>query len=165
MLLLVGCTERVLFVDPPVVYDSLDAGAIDEGDPAITVGIFEEQFFTPLEPAAELPIVAGFQGGTWVMPAIRAVALRGAVNALGVVVVDATGEEVGRVEDPQARLQATAAAYTELVALPVPIVHAAPNEMTPITDLYGQMATLSITVTDRTGRTASSVVKVRLVEG
>ncbi len=161
--LCLGCTENILLIDPAVVFERTDASIIDQGDPEITLGIFEEQFFTPIEPMGHMPIVAGFQGGTWVMPAIRAVALRGVVNAVAVVVVD--GEEVGRIEDPKARLQTTAAAYTELVALPVPIVHAPPREMDPIDDLYNKAATLTVTVTDQMSRTASAMIEVVLVEG
>lgn len=159
-----ACGENVILIDPPVTFENTDAGTIS-GDPAIELGLFDEQFFTPVEPMGPLPIVNGFQGGTWVMPAIRAVALVGLVRATGRVTLDGTGEVVGFIEDPQARLQPTPAGYSELIALPIPIGHAVPNEAAPIDDLYGKTATLVITVVDGNGRTATSTLQVVLAQG
>jgi len=158
-----GCGETVLLIDPPVVFDGPDAGMIS-GDPSIELGKFSEQFFTPLSASGRLPIVAGFQGGTWVMPAIRAVALGSNVVARGEVVLVASGEKVGQIEDPQARLQPTAAGYSELVALPIPIAHAPPRQREPIDDLYGVQARLTVRITDGT-RTAESTIMILLVQG
>ena len=67
-LMLTGCP--VVYVDPPVSFDRPDV-IVFSGDPAIELGIFAEQFYSTLAPLDELAVVAGFQGGTWVMPAIR----------------------------------------------------------------------------------------------
>jgi hypothetical protein len=161
-----GCDERVLFVDPPVVYDRPDSGSFDpSAEPSIRLGLFAEQLFTPLLEGEDLPIINGFQGGTWVMPAIRGIALTGVVQATAEVVVTATGERVGVLENERARLQSTAQGFTEIVALPVPVVHAPPAQRDPITDLYGQPATLSITLIDTLGRRATATVGVVLIEG
>ena len=156
-----GCT--VVYVDPPVVFDRPDAAVIT-GDPSIELGLFKEQFFTPLLATDALPIVAGFQGGTWVMPALRAVALQGVVTAVATVTVKDSGELVGRIEDPSTRLQPTVLGYSELTALPIPINHAAPNAMKPIDDLFGKAAVLDMMIMDRAGRSAVTQLEIVLVE-
>jgi len=161
ILALSSCT--VVYVDPPVVFDRPDATVIS-GDPSVELGIFKEQFFTALNARENLPVVAGFQGGTWVMPAIRAIALQGLVTAVATVTMTDNGEVVGTLTDPSARLQPTVLGYSEIIALPIPIVHAAPNQMAPIEDLFGRTATLDLMIMDRGGRSAVTQLEVILVE-
>jgi hypothetical protein len=157
-----GCEERIVFVDPPIELEvRADAGG--GGDPRLILGIFREQFFTPLQSGGSLPIIAGFQGGDWVMPAIRAVALAGAVDA-DATVTTADGEVVGILENAQDRLQPTADGLAEIVGLPIPIRHAAPRASDPIDDLYGKMARLDLSLTDNGGTSASERLEVQLVE-
>ena len=153
----------VVYVDPPVVFDRPDATVIS-GDPSLELGIFKEQFFTPLADNGLLPIVAGFQGGNWVMPAIRAVAMQGRVKAMATVRLVSTNEIVGALEDPSARLQPTVLGYSELIALPIPIAHAAPNAMRPIDDIFGQEAIIELKIEDENGRSAVTQLEIILVE-
>jgi len=46
----------------------------------------------------------------------------------------------------------------------VPVQHAPPRQFEAISDLYGRTATLSITVSDGAGRSATSSSSVTLVE-
>jgi hypothetical protein len=157
----VACTT--VLVDPPVVYDRPDAAVIT-GDPSIEVGLFKEQFFTPLAATEPMPIVAGFQGGTWVMPALRAVALQGRVTVIATVTIKETGEQVGHLKDSSVRLQPTILGYAELTALPIPIIHAAPNAMRDIDDLFGESAILDMMIMDQNGRSAVAQLEITLVE-
>jgi hypothetical protein len=156
-----ACTQ--VYIDPPVVFDRPDA-AVVSGEPSVELGLFKEQFFTPLNAMDALPVVAGFQGGTWVMPAIHAIAIQGLVTAVATLTMVDDGELVGNLTDSSARLQPTILGYSEIIALPIPVAHAAPNAMRPIDDLFGRSALLKLEVTARDGRTAMSQLEVILVE-
>lgn len=160
-----ACGEEVVLTDPPVEFavrnDSGDAGP---SEPVLTLGVFREQFFTPLAAGDDLPIVAGFQDGLWVMPAIRAVAMTGTIEATARVTVLDGEERVGVLDDAVDRLLRTAEGTSEIVGLPIPIRHAPPNERQPIDDLYGRAARLELTLVDAQEQTADASVEVVLVQ-
>lgn len=162
-LLFAGCGDTILLVDPPVVFEQRPDAGTGATVPKLTLGIFSEQFFSALDTQGDLPIIAGFQGGDWVMPAIRADVLVGPVFATARLVTD-DGEVVGMLDDAQDRLQPTAEGPSENVGLPIPIRHAADRVGDPIDDLYGRMATLTMTLKDAQQTEATVSLEVRLVE-
>ncbi len=162
-LVFAGCGDTILLVDPPVIFEQRPDAGMGATVPKITLGIFSEQFFTELEAQDDLPIIAGFQGGDWVMPAIRADVLVGPIFATARLVME-DGEVVGVLDDAQDRLQPTAAGPSENVGLPIPIRHSGDRVGDGLDDLYGRMATLTMTLKD-TGDTEATVsLEVRLVE-
>ena len=161
--LVLACGDRVVLVDPPVEFEPRPDAGEGGGDPRLELGIFSEQFFTPILDGGSLPIIAGFQGGDWVMPAIRAHVLTGAVVADATVTMVDDGEVVGVLEDAQDRLQPTPQGVSEIVGLPVPIRHAGARASDPIDDLYGRRATLVMTLKDAQDRSATSTLEVELV--
>lgn len=159
-----GCNpdETVLLVDPPVDYGDEDIGVVT-GDPELDLGVYEEQLYTPIGEGDELRILFGSQGGTWVMPAVRAQGLNLEVD-VAATLTTAEEEVVGETRGTQ-RLVLATDGWFEIQALPVPVRHEAPNEAEPIDDLYGVEATLRVTLTDPAGTEATASVDIVLGEG
>ena len=55
LLITTGCGDEIVLIDPPVEFEK-DQTKTDGGTdvPSITLGIFSEQFFTPLETGGAL---------------------------------------------------------------------------------------------------------------
>jgi hypothetical protein len=79
LLFAVGCSEsaveRIVYEDPAVVFDQEDYDQAAQGDPGITLGIYEEQLFRELTAGDDVPVIHGSQGGTWVHLSIRVTGL------------------------------------------------------------------------------------------
>lgn len=155
-----GCTEEIVLVDPEVTFDRVRQGQVT-GPLALTLGMYSEQFFDPLQPGDDLPIIFGLQGGTWVMPAIRATGL------LPVVTVDATimtesGDVVGALRGDRKRMAPQPNGALDIEAIPIPIV---PPRGTEMDALYGQAATITLSIEDEEGRKVETSVEVVLVDG
>ncbi len=158
----VGCVEEVTYVDPAVTFS--DVGIFEvTGDPGVTLGLYTEQFFVELESGDELPIIFGFQGGTGVMPALRTTGFHFDCRVSGAVVTEG-GERVGFLIDSPVRLDRTPDGTLDVESMPIPIAHLSTPEE-PIDDLYGQPATLEVTVVDQLGTRITVSIGVVLVRG
>lgn len=159
-----ACTTAcgdVRYVDPVVNYGDEDPYQ-PTGTPELDLGFYVDQLYGAIEDGSDVRIIFGRQGGTWIMPAVRArgVAVNVTVNAS---LVTASGEELGQVSTAQ-QLSLATDGWLELQILPIPARHAPPNEADPIDDLYGQEAHLSVNVIDDGGRTAERELTVILAQ-
>jgi hypothetical protein len=156
-----ACGERL--VDPPVVFDEHDAGLVAD-DTTLVAGLFREQLFLPLHDGDPLPIVFGTQGGTWVMPGVRAQGFEIECMWNGSLTTE-TGEVVGTIDRVRVRLNRAPDGWLEVTALPIPVIHAAPREQEPVADLYGVGATLQLTLQDGAGTTLTVALDLALTRG
>ncbi|MEN9578669.1 MAG: hypothetical protein RJA70_1678 [Pseudomonadota bacterium] len=129
------------------------------GEVILELGIFQEQRYRPIKEGDALPIIYGLQGGTWVMPAVRARGIELDVH-LRAQLETSSGEMVGTVS-ADTRFVVASDGWVEIAALPIPVQHEPPNEFESINDLYGEVATLQIEIEDKSGR--SSGVSRQLV--
>lgn len=155
-----ACRE-ILLVDPEVTYaESLGAEVI--GEFSLALGIYEEQLFNTLEHGDEIPVVNGFQGGTWIMPALRCTGVTETVSLEAELVLE-NGEVLGQVDSFDSRLDRTPAGSLDANAVPVPVNREDPS--LPLDDIFGQTATFRIQLRDQLGTTGSIELQLVLVEG
>jgi len=158
-----ACTTEFIEVDPLVDYGD-EPGYEPAGEPVMELGYYLEQLYKPLpDVGGECPIIYGFQGGTWTMPALRMTGVATQAN-LACSLVTSDGEVLGDVE-AQERFYLAPDLWVEVQAFPVPAAHAPPNEDDSIEDVYGLEATLACSATDDAGRMADKTVQCTLVEG
>lgn len=157
-----SCTTLVVDVDPQVDYGDLPA-YVPEGEPRMEIGYYVEQLYLPLRDGDGCPVIYGFQGGTWTMPAIRLQGVASLAELECSLVTDAD-ERLGDVVSEE-RFYLAPDGWVELQAHPVPAAHPPPRELDPVDDLYGMGATLRCAVTDPDGRTADFSVACVLEEG
>ncbi|MCP4502235.1 MAG: hypothetical protein GY822_19935 [Deltaproteobacteria bacterium] len=161
-----GCEEPVL-IDPEVTF-TLREEIVAIGDPGMFLGIYEEQLFRPLEPSGtgtppEIPIIYGFQGGTWLMPAVRCTGVSQTIT----FTADLSGpnaEVLGHVPPSRVRLDLTPDGTLDANALPIPVERADP-ENDVIEDLYGQEGHVFIQGVDASGEIISLEMAVTFIEG
>ncbi len=158
-----ACDTTTVYVDPEINLGDYSGGFVVEGDPEVQLGFYVEQLFSLLEEGDACPVAWGLQGGTWAMPAIltRGIGSQAIVHC---TLVAESGELLGDVES-ESPLYLTPELYLEIQAYPVPVTHEPPNETDPIDDLYGQMATLTCSVTGPRDEVGEASVKVEIVEG
>jgi len=162
LLSLAGCGEDIVYIDPPVDYDPPPPFE-PQGEPGLTIGEYSEQIFTPLDAGGELPIIFGFQGGTWIMPAIQTTGLHFLCTMSGDVTTE-SGERIGFLIDSPVRLDRTPSGTLDTEALPIPIGHLDdPDE--PIDDLYDINATIEIRIVDELGTEVVGRLDVFLIRG
>jgi hypothetical protein len=154
-----GCIEEIHYIDPPVTYSDAGYGEITD-ELSLHVGIFREQFFTEIENGGELPIVTGFQGGTWVMPALSLTGFQTLV-LVNATVTTARGELVGELDDTFVRVIPTPDGTLEVEAVPMAIS----RERGSVEDLAGVEATFEITVSDPRGAEQSLSLTITLIRG
>lgn len=162
-----ACETEILWIDPPVHYtvDHRTCGGDEDAAIGAETGIYEEQIFNPFSSHANAPISPGQQGGLWVMPALRTTGIRNPVR-LRATITTADGEVVGTTVVASVRMRVSPNGACEILALPVPIQHAA-DAAAPIDDLYGVAAKLKIEVESRSegGGKAVGEADVMLVKG
>jgi hypothetical protein len=77
--------------------------------------------------------------------------------------VTEAGEKLGEV-DQEHSFSSEVKGWIEIKRLPIPATHEPPNEDDPIDDLFGQNATLSMTVSDSAGHSASATAEVVIAD-
>lgn len=150
-----GCGETVyddVYLDHPVEFDD-DGSEIVVGEKFMTMGIFEEQLFREIEEGDDVPIIHGFQGGTWIHLSLRI----GGMPPDGRVTVELG--DLGEISYGQ-RLARTPEGFLEVYDIPVPV--RLPEDELEL--LYGQELDLKAEFSSGTD-TVSSVLKVVVVEG
>ncbi|RLB47287.1 MAG: hypothetical protein DRJ42_25710 [Deltaproteobacteria bacterium] len=90
-----SCTTLVVDVDPLVDYGDQPA-YVPEGEPEMEFGYYLEQLYLPLRDGDGCPIIFGFQGGTWTMPAVRVQGIA-SLAELDCSLITAVGEVLGDV--------------------------------------------------------------------
>lgn len=158
-----SCVEEILLIDPAVTFSESNEPVVT-GEISLTLGMYQEQFFEPLNEGDELPIIFGLQGGTWVMPAIRCTGMAVSVEVTASVVTE-SGEEVGVLPSDGMRLLPQPDGSLHIEAIPIPIGHPGTASNQPIDDLYGQNAVLTISVLDSGGRRAEAHIDLVLTSG
>ena len=143
-----------------------DPELIAPGEPSLVLGYYVEDDYQPLSVTAEARVLWGTQGGTWTMPSvrIRGIASPTLVSGTLELAPDMVSSEVLGSSERELHFVRSADGSLECRAVAVPVQHAAPRQFESITDLYGQMALLSITASDAQGRSATSSSLVTLVE-
>ena len=150
------------YVDPTIQLAPGYVVATVEGDPFVELGYYDEQLYKALEDGGDCPVGFGLQGGTWTMPAVRTQGIAALATIMCTLVTEA-GESIGEVNAKQ-QFYLTPDGFLEIPFFPVPVTHEEPNQEDPITDLYGQMATIRCSVEDGDGNTSSATVNVVIVE-
>jgi hypothetical protein len=142
--------------------DAPPGPAVDAGPPRLELGYFYERSYDPFEPGDDLPVFHALQGGTWTMPALH---LRGLISPARIeaTLVTEAGEQLGEI-DQEHSFSSEVAGWIEIKRLPIPATHEPPNEDDPIDDLFGQNATLSVTVSDEAGHSASASAEVVIAD-
>lgn len=161
---LLGCGEEITkYIDPEVTFaEGNDYEPV--GEISLTIGLYREQFFTGLSEGDDIDIINGFQGGTWVMPAIQCTGFALDVQISGSIVIDETGENVGVLHAEQLRLDQNPEGSLEANAIAIPILHEV-DAGRSIDDLYGERATLTITIADDLGNETTESLSLVLVDG
>jgi len=134
---------------------------IAPGEPEVELGSLTNSRYQTLATDPAVPVIWGTQGGTWIMPVLR---VRGVASPtqIAATLVLASGEVLGDAEVSLSLAQGEG--WLESQRFAVPVQHAPPHQYDPVDDLYGQSATLSVTVWDDDGRFASHEVGVLLSE-
>jgi hypothetical protein len=134
----------------------------DAGAPRLELGYFYERTYDPFEPGDDLPVFHALQGGTWTMPALH---FRGFVTPVRIEarLVTEAGEQLGEI-DQEHSFSSDLEGWVEIKRLPIPATHEPPNEDDPIDDLFGQNATLSMTLTDSLDNSASARAEVVIAD-
>jgi hypothetical protein len=135
---------------------------VDAGAPRLELGYFYERTYDPFEPGDDLPVFHALQGGTWTMPALHMRGLTTPARIEATLVTEA-GEKLGEV-DQEHSFSSEIGGWVEIKRLPIPAAHEPPNEDDPIDDLFGQNATLSMTVSDQAGHSASASAQVVIAD-
>jgi len=162
LVLLGACETVIVDVDPQVDYGD-EPAYVPVGEPSLELGYYVEQLYQPLRDGDGCPIIYGFQGGTWTMPAVRIQGIN-SVAMLDCDLVTGSGEVLGAVVSRE-RFYLAPDGWVEIQAHPVPAAHAPPNETNSIGDLYGMNATLRCRATDSEARTAERTIMCVLEEG
>lgn len=160
--LLSSCDVERVLVDPEVSFADGFAFSAGTGEVRISLGNYEEQLFTPLSEGDAVAVIYGFQGGTWIMPALRCT---GGVSTTVLISADVTtssGELVGHIDPTSQRLDRTPEGTLDAVAIAIPINRA--DLSLPLEDIYGETATLTITLRDGDTETTLSL-EIMLIEG
>lgn len=161
-LALCACGEEV--PAPETIDESFwqlpDGGVVP---PAVELGYYYEREYDRFETGDDCPIFYGLQGGSWTMPAVR---MRGILSPARVemTLVTEGGETLGQIDQRHSFSSKAEAGWVEIKRLPVPAAHDGPATGETIDDLFGQTATLSATISDEEGRSASTSVEVILAD-
>jgi hypothetical protein len=156
----IGCSSPVPGADPQCAATNPASGSTYES--TVAFGRMSGNGFSALEAGGEVAVVHGFQGGTWIMPAMR---LTG-VTADGHMVASLTlveGLLLGRSElDLRLDLQPDGSLLLEYLPVPAPQVEGLPA----LAEIDGSQATLDATFKDVCGKEAmrSSVVLLKVQE-
>lgn len=160
LLALTGCGEVVL-VDPTVTFSSTTQEGV-VGEFGLTLGVYREQLFRPLADGDEVEVVYGFQGGTWMMPALRCTGVTETVTLSARLTLD-DGELLGVVPPYDIRLDRTPDGPLDANAIPIPVEREDPAE--PLEDIFGREAELVLELSDRRGSSGTLTIRLTLVEG
>ncbi len=133
LLCLAGCAEpdkELLYQDYPVEFDG-DPEAMLE--PGLVAGLYVEPNFIPLGDGDQMPIINGFQGGTWIHLSIQATGIepQGLVRA-----------SLGEVSSVRYGLKLTRTATGTLESYDIPLPIQLSEE--EIEALFGQELPLSV---------------------
>lgn len=134
---------------------------IAPGEPEVELGARSERGYQALGDDAEVPVIFGTQGGTWIMPVLRARGIAAPMQVAGTLVL-ATGEVLGA-SDVAMPLD-DREGWLESERFAIPVQHAPPREFDSIADVYGQSGVVSVQATDEAGRFADHEVRVVLME-
>jgi hypothetical protein len=139
---------------------------IAPGEPSVVLGYHTRAGYQPLSVVAEAPVIWGTQGGTWTMPSVRIRGIASPALVSGRLLLGPGTEprEVLGSSEREHRFERLPDGSLECRAIAVPVQHAPPRQFEAITDIYGETAELSITVSDAEGRSSSSSVLVTLLE-
>lgn len=154
--LLVGCGSTQQDPGDPIL------PPVDAGPPRLELGYFYETTYDPFAPGDDLPVFHALQGGTWTMPAVHLSGLLSPAHIEASLVTE-SGETLGEI-DQQHSFNTETGGWIEIKRLPIPATHEPPNEDDPIDDLFGQNATLTMTVSDDAGHSASASAQVILAD-
>ena len=135
---------------------------IPSGPSTIELGLYSGDRFVEFVPGDSCPIVAGTQGGTWIMPAVRTRGL-GLTTTLLASLTTELGETVAALE----RSSTFGIAEDGWLELRFVAMHVRRDEMHEdelLSDLYGQRATLRMVITDEQQRTVSGEVELVLID-
>jgi hypothetical protein len=135
---------------------------VDAGPPRLELGYFYERTYDAFEPGDDLPVFHALQGGTWTMPALHFRGLATPVRIEAELVTEA-GEKLGEI-DQEHSFSSELEGWVEIKRLPIPATHEPPNEDDPIDDLFGQTATLSMTISDSADHSASASAEVIIAD-
>jgi hypothetical protein len=162
LVLSMSCSEETNWVDPEVTFSTSQGGQGTQ-PVSLILGIYQEQFFLPLEDYDETPVAAQSQGGQWVTPAIVTTGFDAAVIISATITMRESGEVVGSAPASIYTLRLSAEGSLDFDHIPVRVEHV--DKETPNTDLFGEEADLVIEVNDELGHSAKVQVIVVLVEG
>jgi hypothetical protein len=128
----------------------------------IQLGYYYSTTYDPFQAGDDCPIFYGLQGGSWTMPAVR---IRGLISPgrFNASLITEAGEMLGAINQRQT-FNTQTDGWAEIKRLPIPAHHAPPNDDAPIDDLFNQRATLSMSITDEEGHSASASADVVLVD-
>ena len=143
-----------------------DAELIAPGEPSVVIGYYAGDDYQPVSVTAEARVLWGTQGGTWTMPSVRIRGIASPTLVSGTLVraPDTDSSEVLGTSERELQFVRIADGSLECRAVAVPVQHAPPRQFESITDLYGQVALLTITASDAQGRSATSSSFATLVE-
>ncbi len=152
-------TETTIrYVDPYVEHE-VAAVATVTGEAELDVGMFHEQFFDALSEGEDMPLIHGFQGGVWIMPALR---IQGIASPATVsVALDVIGGSRICEAESKANFLLATDGWLEIQAFPARVDYATWK----IHELYGLDAVLEVSVTDEDGRSDQVSLQVHLIEG
>ena len=167
--LLAGCGEetpaadpedKIVYRDTPVDLEDTEWTPPIEGDPALTVGVTEDQLFRELVDGDDAPIIEGFQGGFWVHISLRTTGLGRSGRIDGRLVVDDEDDPVGKLA-ADLRMTPTREGFFERSQVPIALGEAWQEHFA---DLYDRAGRIEVSYTDEEGRVAERIVKVTFVE-
>lgn len=147
----------VRFVDPPI--DLSESAGAESADAAVAIGSYDGQAFAEWHDGSDCTLIHGFQGGVWIMPAIRIQGLSSPAKVKIRLSVD--GQEPISDVSSKANFLLAEDGWLEVLAFPARIDYATWK----IQELYGLDGLLEVTVVDGEGRTAVVELDVVLVEG
>jgi len=148
-----GCVDyNVVYQDLPVEFEEEEQTQITD-ELSIAMGLYEEQLFRELGDSDEVPVIHGFQGGTWVHLSIRVTGMPpdGMIRAsLG---------EVGQIRYG-IKLTRSPEGFLEAYDIPVPV----PLTEADLELFYGQEVTLKAEFSAN-GEAVAAELKIVIVEG
>lgn len=156
-----ACDVKYVPVDPDVTV--VGDGDGPSGPATAELGFYFTDEYTRFEQGDGLPVVNGLQGGTWTMPVIRTENL-GTFSTVACEITVVETEEVVGFMTAKTKFFLSPDGFYEALNVPIPVYHAN-AEGRPIDDLFGQLALVACSVTDKQERSASFEISLELVEG
>lgn len=156
----VETTTETIYRDVPVDLVDTEWTPPVEGDPAVTVGVTEDQLFRELKDGDDAPIIEGFQGGYWVHVSVRTTGLGRSGKIDGLLELDGEADAIGQL-NADLRLTPTREGFYERPQVPISLSEA---WQVRFADLFDRSGTIGVTFTDAEGRVGTRDVQVVFVQ-